>query len=55
MFNASNDMSLKGMVEGSLLFKDEPRTPNIESYGGLNLRKRVQGTVDFSILVFIFC
>ena len=29
-FNVSIGMSLKGMIEKSLLFEDEPLTPNID-------------------------
>ena len=38
IFHVSNGMSLKGMIESSLLSKDAPLTPNIDKvpYRGLN-------------------
>ena len=56
-------MLLKGMVESSLLFKDEPLTPNIDKVmpvwtfrrraQNMNIGKNWQKN-DFSDLVFIF-
>ena len=54
-------MSLKDMIESSLLPKDEPLSPNIDKVVRVWIfRRRAQNTkigkkMDFSILVFIFC
>ena len=56
-------MSLKGMIEKSLLFEDEPLTPNIDKVMPVWIfRRRAQNTkigentqkLDFSDLVFSF-